>query len=185
LWVTGLIGEERLHLVVNHWPSRYGGMEKSEPRRVIVARQIRSIIDSVQQAEPEAAIVLMGDFNDDPFNKSIVEGIKAGANWPLAIGQDFYNPLSMLHQVDSVGTLTYRGKWNLFDQFLLSDDLMTGKRKLQYQTGSAGIYRPEMIQVGGDGPAKDMPRRAIYRGEFQERGFSDHFPVYLRLQVMR
>ncbi|MEL6591988.1 MAG: endonuclease/exonuclease/phosphatase family protein [Bacteroidota bacterium] len=184
LWVSGTIGKERLHLVVNHWPSRYGGLEKSEPRRMTVANQVRAIIDSVQQAEPNAAIVMMGDFNDDPFNKSIVEGIKAGDSWPLAEGQDFYNPLYKLHQKDSVGTLTYRGKWNLFDQFLLSDDLLAGKRNLQYQTGSANIYRPEMIQVGGDGPAKDMPRRAIYRGEFQERGFSDHFPVYLRLQIM-
>ncbi len=183
LWVSGSINKQRVHLVVNHWPSRYGGMEKSEPRRMTVANQVRAIIDSVQAAESNAAIILMGDFNDDPFNRSIVEGIKAGKSWPLEKGMDFFNPMYPLHQVDSSGTLTYRGKWNLFDQFLLSDDLLLGENKLQYVANSVSIHRPEMMQVGGDGPAKDMPRRAIYRGEFQDRGFSDHFPVYMELKV--
>ncbi|MEL7534445.1 MAG: endonuclease/exonuclease/phosphatase family protein, partial [Bacteroidota bacterium] len=107
LWVSGKIKKQSLHLVVNHWPSRYGGMEKSEPRRMAVAEQLRAIIDSVQQSEPNAAIILMGDFNYYPFNLSIVEGIKAGKNWPLEEGMDFYNPMYPLHQVDSSGTLTY------------------------------------------------------------------------------
>lgn len=183
LWVSGTIKKQRVHLVVNHWPSRYGGMEQSEPRRMAVANQVRAIVDSVQAAEANAAIILMGDFNDDPFNRSIVEGIGAGKNWPLEADKDFYNPMYPLHQVDSSGTLTYRGKWNLFDQFLLSDDLMAQQIKLQYVPLSVGIHRPEMMLVGGDGPAKKMPRRAIYRGEFQDRGFSDHFPVYLELKI--
>lgn len=180
LWVKGKVEGEGLHILVNHWPSRYGGQEESEPRRLAVAEQVRSILDRILAEDPKANILLLGDFNDDPFNKSLAEVI--GARKDIPAGEaEFYNPMYAMHQPDSVGTLTYRGKWNMFDQVLISQGLLDKKGKLRYEAGSASIFRPEFMQVGGDGPAKDMPKRAIYRGEFQPNGFADHFPVYIRL----
>ena len=72
---------------------------------------------------------------------------------------------------------------NLFDQIIVSEDLMDEEKKLKYVSGSAAIHNPEIIQVGGDGRSKDMPRRAIYRGEFQDNGYSDHFPVFVRVRT--
>lgn len=181
LWVTGKIKGESIHLVVNHWPSRSGGQLESEGRRIAVAQQVRKQVDERLDKDPLANILLMGDFNDDPFNKSLVEELGATSDW-LGESVHLYNPMFLMHQPDSVGTLTYRGKWNLFDMFLISKGLLDKKGKLSYLNESAAIFHPEFMQVGGDSPSKDMPRRAIYRGEFQANGYADHFPVYVRLQ---
>ncbi|MEM7656819.1 MAG: endonuclease/exonuclease/phosphatase family protein [Bacteroidota bacterium] len=176
LLVEGKLKKETVYVLVNHWPSRYGGAEKSEPRRMQAATVARALIDSIRQLTPDAHLMVMGDFNDDPFNRSLTKGLNSQKIAESMPSDGLYSPFWRMHQVDSVGTLTYRGKWNLFDQILLSPSLLD-EQGLEYQIGSAYIHRPEFMQVGGDGRAKDMPRRAIYRGEFQERGFSDHFPV--------
>lgn len=182
LMVKGKVNKETIYLFVNHWPSRYGGPEVSEPRRMTVATKVREVLDQILAEEPQAHFLLMGDFNDDPFNKSLVKGLRAQASPDQLADDALFNTHYALHQADSVGTLTYKGKWNLFDQILISPSLLQTRARLTYVPQSAGIHRPEFMQVGGDGYAKDMPRRAIYRGEFQENGFSDHFPVYVQLK---
>ncbi|MEZ4827384.1 MAG: endonuclease/exonuclease/phosphatase family protein [Bacteroidia bacterium] len=182
LVVEGKIGGESLYMIVNHWPSRRGGESESENRRVTTAKVAREKIDEILARDPDANIISVGDYNDDPVNRSIAEIMKASVEREGVTGDGFYNPVGALHNPNGVGTLTYQGKWNLFDQILVSHSLMAnGKGHLHYIEGTASIENPEFMQVGGDGPAKDMPRRAIYRDEFQENGFSDHFPVYISL----
>ncbi|MDX2247791.1 MAG: endonuclease/exonuclease/phosphatase family protein [Bacteroidia bacterium] len=182
LVVEGKIKGETLYVIVNHWPSRIGGEQESESRRLTVAKVAREKIVEILAKDPNACIVSAGDFNDDPHNKSIVDIMNARISAEGVVSGGFYNPVGALHDPNGTGTLTYQGKWNLFDQVLVSYGLMNdGKGKLRYMEGSAAIHNPEFMQVGGDGPAKDMPKRAIYRNEFQDSGFSDHFPVYVRL----
>jgi endonuclease/exonuclease/phosphatase family metal-dependent hydrolase len=183
LMVKGEIKGSALALLVNHWPSRYGGAKESEPRRLAAARTARTLVEEAWQRDPQLGVLVMGDFNDDPTDRSVVEVMRAETVAKAVEEGEFFNPMYALHDPECCGTLTYRGKWNLFDQILVSQQLLDRKGKLRYQPGSATIHNAEFMQVGGDGNAKDMPRRAIYRGEFQERGFSDHFPVYLRLEV--
>ncbi|MEM7368541.1 MAG: hypothetical protein AAF587_08045 [Bacteroidota bacterium] len=182
LMIQGKINKEEVYLFVNHWPSRRGGMEVSEVRRLTVARRVRQILEQIRKDQPNAHLLLMGDFNDDPFNKSLAEVLQAKSSPDRLSPDALYNPLYSLHQPDSVGTLTYKGKWNLFDQILISPSLLEAGSRCTYISQSAGIHRPEFMQVGGNGYAKDMPRRAIFRGEFRDDGFSDHFPVYLKLK---
>ncbi len=184
LKVDGEINGEAISFVVIHWPSRRGGEQESESRRLAAAKATRELIEEEWSDNAGADIIVMGDFNDDPFNRSVTEVLKASTGNAASLGTDeFLNPVGALHDPESIGTLTYRGKWNLFDQVLISQNLTDEDGVLEYVEGSAGIHNPEFMQVGGDGRSKDMPRRAIYRGEFQERGFSDHFPVYVRLRV--
>ncbi|GAB4412329.1 MAG: endonuclease [Bacteroidia bacterium] len=183
LWVEGEVKGEPLHLIVNHWPSRRDGPEVSEARRMVAARKVAAMVAEIRSRETDPAIVIMGDFNDDPRDRSITEVLMAtGDSTQVATG-GFYNPMYRLHDPERQGTLTYQGKWNLFDQILLNEDLLDQDGRLVYKQASATIHNPDFMQVGGDGRSKDAPRRAIYRGAFQERGFSDHFPVYLRLHV--
>lgn len=183
LVVNGKVGKEDISVIVNHWPSRYGGAEESEERRLVLARKVREITTEILAKNPDNGILVMGDFNDDPNNRSLAEVMDATTVKDDLGSREFYNPVGALHRPDDRGTLTYRGKWNLFDQILISKNLLDdGKGKLEYIEHTAGIHAPEFMQVGGDGPAKDMPRRAIYRDEFQKNGFSDHFPVYVRLK---
>lgn len=182
LLVEGKVRGATLYVLVNHWPSRRGGQAESESRRLRTAEVAKAATDSLYALDGDADILLMGDFNDDPHNKSIVETMgatSAAADMP-AMG--FYNPMAVLHDPEGLGTLTYRGKWNLFDQMLVSKGLVTGGNKLKYIGGSAAVYNPEFLQVGF-GKSATAPRRAIFRGEFVPEGFSDHFPVYVRLQV--
>ena len=71
LHVTGNLQGVKIHVIVNHWPSRRSGVEESEPKRITAAQKNRSIIENIQAEDPEARIIVMGDFNDGPHNNSI------------------------------------------------------------------------------------------------------------------
>jgi len=178
LAVQGEVNEQSLFLLVNHWPSRGGGQVESEPRRMAAARTARELTDRIAKQSPEAGILLMGDFNDDPFNQSLARVLGAA---PLSESEPkpgLYNAMYHLLDPDEEGSLTYRGKYNLFDQIIVNEDLLDGQAPLQYEPGSATIHHPDFMRFRGRGPS-----RAIHRGEFKPYGFSDHFPVYLRLRV--
>lgn len=184
LFVSGKINGEEITFVVNHWPSRRDGQKETEPKRVRVANKVKDYLNELKESqESEWNVVMMGDFNDDPYNKSIREVIGALENDKNVNEDGFYNPTAKLLDENSQGTLTFRGKWNLFDQFLISEDLLNDPGTLQYVAESAEIYHPAFLRVGGDSRAKNNPRRAIFRGELQERGFSDHFPIYLKIST--
>lgn len=182
LVVKGKIMGQRTFILINHWPSRREGQAQTDRRRLKAAKVVRACVDSLQQAEPKAAILVMGDFNDDPSDYSISQGLKAVETVKGLKKNTLYNPMRNLHDPEQLGTSTYRGTWHFFDQIILSASLVKGRHMLRYIEGSAEVYRPSFIRVGGSGRAKDMPRRAIYRGKFQSNGFSDHFPIYVQLR---
>lgn len=178
LAVQGEINGQPLFMLVNHWPSRGGGQQKSEPRRLAAARTARDLVQRMEAQQPEAGILLMGDFNDDPFNESLSRVLGAAPLPSDAPSPGLYNAMYHLLDPDQEGSLTYRGKYNLFDQVILNEDLLRGSSRLQYVNGSATIHHPDFMRFRGQGPS-----RAIHRGEFKPYGFSDHFPVYVKLRV--
>lgn len=183
LWVKGTVANgETLHLMVNHWPSRRSGREESEPKRLTLARLARGTVNKIQAQDPDAKILLMGDFNDDPHNRPVQEVLNAKGDLASVTETGLYNPMRELHKPSSYGSLTYQGKWNLFDQIIMSKHLVTETKGLHFVARSAEAYQPEWLQVGY-GRSADAPRRMIFRGEFREDGFSDHFPVRARLVV--
>ncbi len=70
LMVSGYLLGEKVHVIVNHWPSRWGGEMRSRPKRIEAAGLTRKIVDSLFRVEPKAKIIVMGDLNDDPMNES-------------------------------------------------------------------------------------------------------------------
>ena len=76
LLVSGILAGEPFHLIVNHWPSRYGG-SASSPLREFAASIVKHIGDSIHAQNPEAKVLIVGDLNDDPFNKSCSEVLGA------------------------------------------------------------------------------------------------------------
>ena len=178
----GTIDEEPFFFLVSHWPSRLGGKEASAPKRMAAARQIRHIIDSVQRVDPATKVVVMGDLNDDATDDSIVEGLSAKGRVKDVRSGDMFNPFISLLKA-GYGTLAYRDDWNLFDNIIVSDNLVEapqGELKIQPVGGSkfyGGIFRrPYMIQR--EGQYKGYPLRTFVGNNFQG-GFSDHFPVYI------
>ena len=177
LLVTGLLAGEKIHIIVNHWPSRSGGEARSQPRREAAAFLNRTIIDSILSQEPYAKIITMGDLNDDPKNKSVkvVLGAKANRN-KLALN-DLYNPMEAFSE-KGLGTLAYRDGWNLFDQIILSAAWVKGNYET-FQFYKAGIFNKRFLQTPS-GPYKGYPYRSFANGTYSG-GYSDHFPVYVSL----
>jgi predicted extracellular nuclease len=182
LVVEGKINNQEVYFVVNHWPSRREGQEESEIFRVQVAEQVKHVCDSIQKKNPKAYICLMGDFNDDPINKSMEQVLAAKKTIQEAGKNGYFNAMYDLYNTRTEGTLQYNGAWNVFDQFILNANLVNGKGKIQSVPQSANVFHPEWMRVGY-GKSKDAPRRSVFKSEFRDDGYSDHFPIEIKWQV--
>ena len=177
LVVGGLLDQEQLYFLINHWPSRSGGESRSKPFRIEAARLHRRILDSIQKMDPTAKFISMGDFNDDPISDSIKKVLKTTKSPRFQDVTTLFNPMENLYR-KGFGSLAYRDRWNLFDQFLLSQNL-TGEIGEHFMFWKAGIYQPEFLK-NGSGKYQGYPFRT-YVGTTYQGGYADHFPVYLYL----
>ncbi len=178
LLVSGTFGKQKLHFIVNHWPSRYGGELSSRPFRIAAAQLTRHLVDSIQNADSSAAnVIIMGDLNDDPDNMSTTEYLYAGYYADKLKGKQLFNT-SAEYFLNNQGSLKYHGKWNLFDQLIISQDLLDeSKNKFTYLK-TVIVSNDKLIQQ--DGAYKGYPLRT-FGGKDYLNGYSDHLPVYLIL----
>lgn len=138
LTMWGKIDGEDFLFMVGHWPSRLGGKEASEYKRIAVGEQMRSIADSVKQIRPDVKVVLMGDFNDDPTDPSITQGLGAKLKVKELQKGDYYAPYASMLKA-GYGTLAYGDAWNIFDNIVVTENLVndtTDKLKIQKAPGS-------------------------------------------------
>ena len=182
LLVTGELDGERMHFIVNHWPSRSGGEERSRSKREAAAALNKKIIDSLYRADPAAKIMTMGDLNDDPTNSSVKKVLGAKKKLEKTDKMELYNPMEkMLSR--GLGTLAYRDGWNLFDQIIISEPFLHLRKKEDKPTGwqyyEAGIYNERYLS-NPRGRYKGYPYRSFADGGFTN-GYSDHFPVYVHV----
>lgn len=177
LVVSGLFEGEPIHFIVNHWPSRSGGEARSSYRRESAARLNKSIVDSLHLIDPYSKIIIMGDFNDDPTNKSLKKVLGTLKEKDKSTPGELYNPMeNMLKK--GMGTLAFRDGWNLFDQIILSH-AMLGNDYSSYQFYRAGIFNPSYL-LTPTGQFKGYPFRSYDFGGYTG-GYSDHFPVFVQL----
>ena len=169
--------------MVAHWPSRLGGKDASEDRRIACGRQMRSIVDSVRTIRPQTKFVIMGDFNDDPTDKSIVDGLGGKGRVKDLQQGDLFNPYYDMHKA-GYGTLAYGDAWNIFDNIVVSENLInasSGELRLQRSIGNSkyygNIFKPTYL-LQKEGRYKGYPYRTFVSGVFQG-GYSDHLPVYI------
>jgi hypothetical protein len=175
LLVSGTLDGELMHFIINHWPSRRGGEKVSRPKRNAAGDRTRYIVDSLLNLDKDAKIIVMGDFNDDPINESLMEHLNAKKDKNKLKKSDLFNPYLELFK-NGVGTGAYRDKWNLFDQIILSRNLVLGEKD-SYKLHTAHVYnKPELTQK--EGRFKGYPWRT-YVGNTYFGGYSDHFPSYI------
>ncbi len=178
LLVSGELDGELMHIIVVHWPSRRGGQSASEPRRIDAAKLGRKIIDSLLTQDPNAKIVLMGDLNDDPNNKSVKEYIRAKAKIAKVKQGDMYNVMYG-HFKKGNGTLAWNDAWNLFDQLIISKS-MTSEDASTYVYHKSVVFNKSFLKQK-EGRFKGYPHRTHAGGQYLN-GYSDHFPVFLILK---
>lgn len=169
LKVTGNLHGELVHVLVNHWSSRREGAAETEHKRITASETAKKIIATIQDKNFDAKIIVMGDFNDDPTSKSVKN----------LVSSNFINPMESLLNKEKTGSLTYNGKWNLFDQILFSKNF-TEKNNGKLYFKHAEIFNKKWLKIF-KGKLKGSPFRT-YIGPWYQGGFSDHFPVYAFLK---
>lgn len=177
LVVTGILDGDTVHVIVNHWPSRRGGEKSSRHLRVAAADLTRSIADSLFGIYPDAKIMIMGDLNDDPTDKSVKKHLVTVRDTNKIKAGEFYNPYENMH-AQGIGSLAYRDAWNLFDQIIVSKSL-TGTDYSSYKLYQAKIFNEKFL-IQQEGRFKGYPWRTYSYGAYIG-GYSDHFPVYVYL----
>ncbi|AFL80990.1 putative extracellular nuclease [Aequorivita sublithincola DSM 14238] len=176
LLVSGMLDGEKISVIVNHWPSRSGGEERSRPKRIKAAELNKHIMDSLFSEDPYAKIMTMGDMNDDPTSPSIKDVLKTKSVREDMKIKELYNPMEDMHK-KGMGTLAYRDAWNLFDQIIVSTELAK-KDYSSYRLYKAGIYNKSYL-ANPRGRYKGYPFRSFANG--YTGGYSDHFPVFIYL----
>ncbi|MDE6197591.1 MAG: endonuclease/exonuclease/phosphatase family protein, partial [Muribaculaceae bacterium] len=180
--VVGSLLGQRIAVIVNHWPSRIGGQEQSEPNRIAAAELSKSIADSLWRVDPEIGVIVMGDLNDDPQDKSCAQ-ILGGRKDPEGVGaHGFYNPF--WRKLDSgVGTLAYKSSWNLFDQIIVSGNLVNVTDDHRWTFYEAKVLNFDFLK-DTEGNRVGYPKRTYSAGSYLG-GYSDHFPteIFLRRYV--
>lgn len=179
--VFGLLGPARVAVIVNHWPSRRGGTEQSSWLREAAASLTRHIADSLHAIDPNIGIIVMGDLNDDPHNKSCAEVLGATKKIEDARPGYFFNPFWQKLD-DGIGSYIYRSGWDLFDQIIVGYELTPqGSNPLEYYSAKVWNDKPFLIQQ--EGQYKGYPLRTFGSGVWTN-GYSDHLPteVFLKLR---
>lgn len=188
---------DSLAVFINHWPSRRGGAASAASRMVAATALAQTL-----QNNPTipANFLIMGDFNDDPEDPSITEGLQAGDAFHSIVNLAF-----LARQADStIGTIAWHTGWNMFDQIMISRPLYyanlhshesagSGSEKTQSHLHSyenklwgspqINVYkRPWMLQH--DGNKYDGWPLRTFAGKKYMNGFSDHLPVYTDLVLV-
>lgn len=180
LVVTGMFDDEEMSFIVMHWPSRYGGEKRSLPGRVAAAEICRHITDSILSEKPGAKVIMMGDYNDYPTNKSITEYLRAKGKVSEMQEGDYFNPMWKMHQ-NGEGTCYYRDVKGVLDQMIITPALLKDEADpfATYQMMKPMVHSKEFLKQHG-GRYNGYPWRTFAGGVWQG-GYSDHFPVYLVL----
>ena len=173
LYVKGLLLNELVHIFVNHWPSRRGGEDATIPLRAAAATICREVIDSILDANLEAKILVLGDFNDDPMSPSIKTILRANKDMEGLNQAELYNPFGVYYQ-EGIGTLAWQDSWNLFDQVIMSHAWIDENQRGFFFSKAEVFNKPFLTQKTGN--FRGYPFRT-YIGNEYIGGYSDHFPV--------
>lgn len=166
-------GKQKFFVFVNHWPSRRGGTEKSEPKRFAAAQTLKNKVDEILKQQLTAHIIIMGDLNDDPQNKSIVNvlgaklNISAGYSTPYLFDYGTTIP-------DSSGSIFYKGLWDLFDQIIVTNNFAEACNP-DNTTCGFHVFKTDFLLEKNQ--YNEMEPFRTYAGTNYLGGYSDHLPV--------
>jgi predicted extracellular nuclease len=164
VWAKYAYKKENIFVLVNHWPSRGGGAEQSAPRRLKAAQMAAQFIDSVQQNDPKAKIILMGDLNDHPQDVA-----------PRHVSTKL-TPLISKESNSFGGSYNYKNEWDVLDHIMVSLNAMEGNFQVQKESGQIHSFPYLLTQYKG----QIVPNRT-YAGNTYLGGYSDHLPVSIQV----
>jgi len=180
LYVKGKLNSgEILHVFINHWPSRREGSEISAAKRMAAASVLRNKLDAIQKLEKSPNILILGDFNDEPSDKSITEGLKALSPDQAISNNNLYGLLYPEFKKGE-GSLFYKD-WDLFDQIIVSGKMLSNQKGLRTSVSNAGIFNSEYLLFKSKN-GESRPNRTMSSDKYFG-GYSDHLPVYVKFEL--
>ena len=174
LTVSGTMAGEHVTVVVCHLPSRGADSYYRE----LGGRQVKALKDSLFRDDKDVKVIVMGDMNDDPTDKSIHDCLSAKAEISEVGPGDMYNPWYNVLVKEGTGTLQYQGKWNLFDQIIMTPNLLDKEGKKDFRElkfWKNQIFRRDYL-FQETGKYKGNTKRTTAGGVWLD-GYSDHLPV--------
>lgn len=189
---------EELYVFGVHLPSRREGVKISEPLRCDVARLIRSRCDSIYEIltteqRKHTHFIIMGDFNEEAHEEAIAHELGSLSQLPRADESSLGDTLqlySLMHprieprnkKQFPRGSYCYQRVWTQLDHFIISESMLKEHAHLRYISGSARNYfasylASEQVVAGFPTPWR------TYGGNHYIGGYSDHYPIVLRLSI--
>lgn len=168
LHATFVFQTDTFHVIVNHWPSRRGGVLAAEDLRMRIALMVRHKVDSLLLQPGGSKIIIAGDFNSTPDD----------AEMRLLTGKNLVNLSGKA--VTGEGTYRYAGVWETIDQVIVSESLMNSKKGIFIEKNSIKVFRPGFLLIK-DPVYPGFTPFSTYRGFRYQGGVSDHLPVLIDL----
>ena len=176
LYAKFVSGSDTIHIIVNHWPSRRGGVLAGENLRMKIASMVREKADSINLMTPGGAkIIILGDFNSTSDDQEIESLITPSKSNNILVN------LTDKQAAEGHGTYRYMGTWEMIDQVIISEKLLTCKTGLYTELNQATVFKPDFLLMK-DPKYPGFTPFSTYRGYRYQGGFSDHLPVLLNLK---
>lgn len=172
-----LPNQDTLHYFVNHWPSKFGGEFETQPKRMFAAEFTRHKVDSIMVAQPNANIIITGDFNDEPEEESMLSGLKVQTELSEVKPTDLFNMMYPIRYV--TGTHSFQNEWGILDQFVVNGRLLNSRNSTSIRNRTAQIFDMDfLITEGATGATRPF---RTYQGPAYIGGYSDHLPIIMDL----
>lgn len=177
LMVKGRLWEQDIfYFYVNHWPSRYGGAGGSNAKRLAAASTLAVSVKQILLENENANIVMMGDFNDEPGDESLLAMGKILENSGDENRFALINLSSKRSMTDIGGTIKHQGSWSIFDQVIVSPGIIEGANGCRLLSEQTEIFKADFLLEPDETYTGNKPFRT-YSGPSYNNGFSDHLPV--------
>lgn len=171
LHVTGLVRTlDTLDVFVCHLPSRYGGRKASEPFRLYVASVLKAKADSVVAVRTNPKVVITGDFNDEPANRSLRN---LASNYVILTE----NIKGAFHPKEVEGSYYYKGVWNHLDHFLINKEWHDSRTSFRPAVPPRARLLDFPFLLEENRQYSALKPRCFYKGYKYNGGYSDHLPV--------
>lgn len=178
LHISGLLlTGDTLDVLVAHLPSRSGGARQSEPYRLFAAQKLKNAADSLMCVRRSAKLIIMGDFNDYPTDKSVKQVLKALSPEENPDHKQLYHLLARKAKNRNFGSYKYQGEWGLLDHLIVSGTLLDTSGTLFTEEKKASVLRLPFLLIKDEKYGGMQPFRT-YIGMKYQGGYSDHLPVY-------
>lgn len=189
LHVSGLLlTGDTLDVLVCHFPSRFGGAKASEPYRLVAARVVRRLADSLFRVRQYPQLLVMGDLNDDPRSRCVREVLRV-EDPPLEEAEQplpdvLYHLLSrQASESRHKGTYKYKGIWEWIDHLIVSGNLLRRNAPLSTNESRAKVVQLPFLLVEDERYGGVQPFRT-YNGMRYWGGYSDHLPVCVDFKLI-